>query len=90
MTSLVEARADEERLRALLADLVARQRAASKEAERLQGRAALPGAVADMGDTARRQSERAAALELEIAETRELLRHQEAVVARLEADADGA
>lgn len=87
---LDSARAEEARLRAELADVVADHRRTIDEADRLDGRAALAGAEPATADAARRQRARAAELAMAVDDLRARLRRQEGAVAQLEAEADGA
>jgi hypothetical protein len=86
--ALDNARHEERELRARLADVVAAQRSATQEAARLSARGALDGAGPQVQAAAREQSERAQRLATEVDNLRALVRTQEGVVARLEADID--
>lgn len=88
--TLEDARRAELALRRRLSQLVAERRQARSEIERLRQLSARPQAVPGMEATGRRQQDRHALLGREIDDVRLALRAQEAVVASLEADADGA
>ena len=87
---LDEARAAEADVRARIATEVAARARAEREAERLDGRAALPGADPATAAAAGAQRELAEAAAVRIADLRAELRRVEGRVATLEAEADGA
>lgn len=88
--TLEDARRAELDLRRRLSRLVTEWRRAQSEVERLRRLSARPHAVPEMEETRRRQQDRHGMLGREIDDVRLALRAQEAVVASLEADADGA
>ncbi len=88
--TLEEARRAELDLRRRLSRLVTERRRAESEVERLRHLSARPHAVPEMDATRRRQQDRLELLGKEIDGVRLALRAQEAAVASLEADADGA
>ena len=89
-SELEAARAEEASARARLAELIAEERAARTEADRLQTRAGFPDADARVEQASSRQRARSAALVEEIDAARREVRRCEGRVAELEAEADGA
>ena len=89
MTPLESAEATERSLREQINDLVGARARAAAEAERLGGRAALPGADASVAEVGRRYREHADKLGAEIEGLRAELRRQEAIVEGLRADEAG-
>lgn len=88
--TLEEARAEEALVRAALAAAVTERVRATREAERLDGRAALPGAVEQVAAAAAEQRRLAAAAAETAEDLRTQLRRLEGEVATLEAAADAA
>lgn len=87
---LGEARAREAGLRAQLAAAVAERARAAREAERLEGRAALEGADPAVGAAAAEQRRLESAAAADVSRLRAELRTAEGTVVGLEADADAA
>ena len=83
MSAPGDALLEELRLRSRLNALVHERAEAVREADRLTTRAGLPGADAELGETAGRWRAVAAGVERDIEEQRAALRRQEALVARL-------
>jgi hypothetical protein len=83
-----DARAREAALRAELAAAVAERARAGREAERLDGRATLPGADPAVAEAAAAQRRLEAEATAEIARLRAELRRAEGVVVTLEATED--
>ena len=86
---LTAARAAERELRASLAAAVTEARVAREEAARLEAQAESTG-TDELRAVARRQAERADAIEAKREAMRDAVRAQQVLVASLEADADGA
>lgn len=87
MSAVDDALLEELRLRSRLNALVHERAEALREAERLDARATLPGADAELGEIAARWRAVAERVAAETEEQRAALRAQEAVVARLRAEA---
>ena len=87
MSDVEAALLEELRLRSRLNALVHERADALREAERLDERAALPGADASLAEVAERWRAVAERVAAETEEHRAALRAQEAVVARLRAEA---
>lgn len=87
MTAVDDALLEELRLRSRLNALVHERAEALREAERLDARATLPGADAELSEIAARWRAVAERVAVETEEQRAALRAQEAVVARLRAEA---
>lgn len=87
MTDVDAALLEELRLRSRLNALVHERAEALREAERLDGRAALPGADASLPELAARWRTVAERVATETEAQRAALREQEAVVARLRSEA---
>ncbi len=90
MSDLDTAMLEELSLRSRLNALVHERAEALREAERLRGQAARPDADPSLSETAERWDAVAARVSVEVDEQRRRLREQEAVVARLRAEAAGA
>jgi hypothetical protein len=90
MSELDGAMLEELSLRSRLNALVHERAEALREAEKLRGRSSRPDAEASLAETAERWDAVAERVSGEIDEQRRRLREQEAVVARLRADAAGA
>jgi chromosome segregation ATPase len=82
---LADAEATERGLREQIADLVHARARADDEARRLTGRAALPGAHAELAEIAGRYERQSATLAAEIETLRTSLRAAEAELERLRA-----
>ncbi|HEV3002200.1 MAG TPA: hypothetical protein VGW75_15770 [Solirubrobacteraceae bacterium] len=87
MSAVDDALLEELRLRSRLNALVHERAEALREAERLDARATLPGADAELSRIAGRWRAVAERVAAETEEQRAALRAQEAVVARLRAEA---
>lgn len=90
MSDLEAAMLEELSLRSRLNALVHERAEALREAERLRGRASRPDADATLAATAERWDAVAERVTADVEEQRRRLREQEAVVARLRAEAGGA
>jgi hypothetical protein len=88
--ALGEAQATEDALRAQLGDLIGAKVRAEHEAARLDTRATLPGAEAELATLADRHRAQAQRLAAEVEDVRQSLRIQEARTETLRADAAGA
>lgn len=88
--ALGEAQATEDALRAQLGDLIGAKARAEHEAARLDVRAGLPGADAQLATLADRHRAQAQRLSAEVEEIRASLREQEARTETLRTDASGA
>lgn len=86
--TLEEARAEESALRARLAAAVTERARATREAERLDGRAALAGAAEEVAAAADQQRRLADVAATDVERLRDELRRVEGEVAALEAAAD--
>ena len=85
---LHDARAAELALRARLAEAITERTRARREAERLDGRAALPGADPALGEAAAFQRRLATRADAAVASLRAELRRAEGAVVTAEAEAD--